>query len=160
MISIDEEDLSHEMNDDDSDGNTKEMISRVQKDPRDNFPPYEFKMVWYGKKASGKEHITLIVNGCYKFTKRQCKQNRFYFECNFPKCKAKAIAIGEKNDKNPTITRIDTVHRLSSGDIHVATRGVRLAEDFRERLQQIVFVDPTRACRQVFIIALLYFLSR
>ena len=111
-------------------------------------PPHVFKTT---KKKSGKETLVLIVSGRYKFLKRKWVKNKFYFECNIPACSAKAHAQGQIGDKNPAITRIDTVHRIAdgSGDIHLPDRGVRLAEECRERLRQVMYSDPTMACREV-----------
>ena len=139
---------------------TPEMIRGVQRDPRNDvtLPPYEFK---FFKKASGKEQMYLIVNRRFKFRQGKFCKKRFYFACMFPKCTARAIAIGERDDKNPTITRIDTVHRLAdgSGDIHVHNMGAILAEECRERMRQMVFADSSKACRQVNVFLLFFLCS-
>ena len=103
---------------------------RVLRDPNNDavMPPHVFKTT---TKKSGREFLTLIVDGRYKFLKRKFLKGKFYFECNVPQCGAKAHASGQKEDKNPSITRIDTVHRIGngSGDDHVPDRGIRLAEE-------------------------------
>ena len=124
------------------------------RDPRNDqeFPPHFIRVI---KKTSKKECINLIVSGAYKFLNRKFKNNKLYFECNVPQCSAKAHAIvTDKNDKNPMFTRIDTVHKVQngSGAVHLPDKGVRLAEQCRENIRQLMYDDPTLACKKVFSI--------
>ena len=78
----------------------------VLRDPNNDavMPPHVFKTT---TKKSGREFLTLIVDGRYKFLKRKFLKGKFYFECNVPQCGAKAHASGQMRIKilpSPALT--------------------------------------------------------